>query len=52
MNGAPTPRMGGLQDENMNPNIAGRTQRTPRTRANGKFEGFMQPPMASPSGVE
>lgn len=52
MNGAATPRMGGLRDENMNPNIAGRAQRTPRTRASAKFEGFMQPPMASPSGVE
>ena len=59
MNGVPTPRMGGLAgfggaaDENVNPNTGGsaaggRTQRTPRTRANGKFEGFMQPPMASP----
>lgn len=34
-----TPRIG---DENVRP------QRTPRTRANGKFEGFMQPPMSSP----
>lgn len=49
-----TPQMGGLAglagaaDENVNPNTGGRPQRTPKTRANGKFEGFMQPPMASP----
>ena len=59
MNGVPTPRMGGLAglggaaDENVNPNTGGNAaggtaQRTPRTRAKGKFEGFMQPPMASP----